>query len=59
MQDLTGKVYILPAPGKKYLWLIGSGGFTDVFKGEYRRESASGMADGRQVSRPLPRMCFD
>jgi len=35
--DLTGQVRILHAPGQAYPWSIGNGGFTNVFKGEYRK----------------------
>lgn len=54
LQDLSGKVRILSTPGQKYLWSIGSGGFTDVFKGEYRK-----MPDARAVSWFHSTLCSD
>jgi serine/threonine protein kinase len=33
---LTGEVEILLSPGKRYQWSIGTGAFTDVFKGKVR-----------------------
>lgn len=35
-QDLTGQVIILPQPGMTYRWVIGTGGFATVYRGEWR-----------------------
>jgi len=48
-RDLTGQVRILPSPNQKFLWSIGTGAFTDVFKGEYRKVTAAGVVDARPV----------
>jgi serine/threonine protein kinase len=39
---LTGDVTILSYPGKRFPWSIGSGAFTDVFKGEWTRAGIVG-----------------
>jgi hypothetical protein len=37
-----GQVKILTVPGKYYMWPIGTGTFTDVYKGEYVRDGTIG-----------------
>lgn len=39
--NLTGQVTILTKHGKTYLWKIGTGSFSDVMKGEWRKDSAA------------------
>jgi hypothetical protein len=34
-QDLTGQVTILIFQGQKYAWMIGSGAFTNIYRGEW------------------------
>jgi len=42
-KNLTGQVKILTYPGQNYLWRIGYGALTDVFKGELRQLGAPAM----------------
>jgi serine/threonine protein kinase len=36
-RDLIGQVTILLQPGKRYRWVIGTGGFSTVYKGKWHR----------------------
>jgi len=47
--DLTGQVWILPAPGERHPWSIGVDAFTDTFKGKYGRMMAPRAVDARPM----------
>jgi hypothetical protein len=54
LQDLTRQVTVLSHPNENYQWVLGSGGFATVFKGQWRDSRESASQDDPPVGRLSP-----